>query len=83
MKATNLMQACNQSNTCITIGLPDKPKPHIVSNHSKGDEPSCNIEPHLKQLPNRKRQLTSQAEYTRTQCCVEYLIVNFHIVAFK
>lgn len=45
MKATNLMQACNQSNACITIGLPDKPKPHIVSNHSKGDEPSCNIEP--------------------------------------
>lgn len=35
-------------------------------------------------IPNTKNgQLTREAEYTRKQCGVEYLIVYFHIVAFK
>jgi hypothetical protein len=28
-------------------------------------------------------ELTCKAKNTRTQCCVEYLVVYFHVVAFK
>ena len=36
-----------------------------------------------KKQSDKNEELTRQAEHTRTQCGVKYLVVYFHIIAFK